>query len=131
MHQKTATGDQDVVSPPLETVFFNGDNGRAPAASAAEDGAAIAPSERDRRGRFAKGNKGGPGNLSARRSAALRQAALDGVTPQSVRDILSALVVRAITGDVAAAKVVLAHAIGKPAAAPDCDEIDPERSQNC
>jgi hypothetical protein len=77
-------------------------------------------------GRFAKGNLGGPGNPFARRVAALRQAALEGVTPDDMRSIMSKLTALAREGDVAAAKVVLSYAIGKPAEAPNPDRLDVE-----
>ena len=43
-----------------------------------------AQDRRDARGRFARGNGGGPGNPFARQSAALRQALLNAVTPQDL-----------------------------------------------
>ena len=65
------------------------------------------PSGREPDGRFAKGNSGGPGNPFARRVAALRQAALESVTPDDMRAIMAMLTALARDGDVAAAKVVL------------------------
>ena len=50
---------------------------------------------RDGQGRFAKGNKGGPGNPFARRVAALRQAVLDCVTEQDLADVVTAMLARA------------------------------------
>jgi hypothetical protein len=58
--------------------------------------------------------------------AALRQAALEAVTPDDVRAIMAQLTALARDGDVAAAKVVLSYAIGKPAEAPDPDRLDVE-----
>src|ERR1700688_5007185 len=60
----------------------------------------------DARGRFTRGNKGGPGNPFARQAAALRQALTSAVTPQDVADIAAKLLEKAKQGDVPAAKLV-------------------------
>jgi hypothetical protein len=99
----------------------NGPNGPSPNGS---NGSTAAGKAAD--GRFAKGNLGGPGNPFARRVAALRQAALEGVTPDDMRTIMTKLTALAREGDVAAAKVVLSYAIGKPAEAPNPDRLDVE-----
>jgi hypothetical protein len=75
-------------------------------------------------GRFAKGNPDGSGNPFARQVAALRQAALAAITPDDVRGIFAKMAELALAGDVQAAKLVLAYAIGRPAAAPDPDRLD-------
>jgi hypothetical protein len=81
--------------------------------------------EREAKGRFAKGNSGGPGNPYARLVAALRKAAIEAVTPEDIRDIINALKEKAKTGDLAAAKLLLSYTLGKPAAAaPDPDRLD-------
>jgi hypothetical protein len=77
-------------------------------------------------GRFDKGNAGGTGNPFARQVAALRQAALAAITPDAIRAILAKMAELALAGDVQAAKLVLAYAVGKPAAAPDPDRLDVE-----
>jgi hypothetical protein len=79
---------------------------------------------RDPDGRFAKGNPGGPGNPFARQVAELRQAALAAVTPETVHAILAKMAERALAGDVQAAKLVLAYAVGRPGAAADPDRLD-------
>jgi hypothetical protein len=79
---------------------------------------------RDQRGRFTPGNRGGTGNPFARQVAALRKAFLQGVTPEDLAAIAAALLAKAKEGDVAAAKLVLAYAIGKPEAAVDPDRLD-------
>ena len=56
--------------------------------------------------------------------AALRQAALAAITPDQVRAILAKMAELALTGDVQAAKLVLAYAIGRPAAAENPDRLD-------
>ncbi len=75
--------------------------------------------DRDSRGRFVRGNRGGPGNPHARRSAALRQAMLEVVTGDDLKAIMRELIERARLGDVAAARLVLAYAVGKPDRAVD------------
>ena len=80
-----------------ETPSPNGDNG-----------------DRDARGRFAKGNRAGPGNPQCVQVAKLRQAAMNAVPVERLERIFDALATRAENGDVKAAKVVLAYTIGKP-----------------
>jgi hypothetical protein len=92
---------------------------REPAAQTPTAGAARGPG-----GRFAKGNPGGPGNPFARQVAALRQAALAAITPDAVHAIIAKMAELALAGDVQAAKLVLAYAIGKPAAPADPDKLD-------
>jgi hypothetical protein len=84
------------------------------------------PEARDAGGRFTKGNPGGPGNPFARRVAALRCQALDAVTPQDVRAIVTKLVELGRAGNVPAAKLVLAYTVGKPAQTANPDTLDVE-----
>ena len=79
---------------------------------------------RDGGGRFAAGNKGGPGNPFARHTAAMRKAIADAVTPEQLAAIAAAMVKKALEGDVAAAKLVFAYAAGKPGPAVDPDTLD-------
>ncbi len=79
---------------------------------------------RDAGGRFAAGNRGGPGNPFARQVAALRCALLAAFTPQDLEAVAQALVRQAKEGNVAAAKLLLSYALGKPAAAVDPDTLD-------
>ena len=85
---------------------------------AAEDGG------RDARGRFAKGNLGGPGNPFARKVAALRTALIASVSEEDMRAIAEQLVVSARLGDLAAIKLLFQYVLGKPAAAVDPDTLD-------
>lgn len=71
---------------------------------------------RDGRGRFTPGNRGGPGNPYARRTAELRSALYRAIGPDDVAAIIQSLLAAARKGDVAAAKLVLAYAIGEPVA---------------
>jgi hypothetical protein len=78
----------------------------------------------DARGRFTRGNKGGPGNPFARQTAALRQALISAVTAQDIADIAAKLLEKAKQGDVPAAKLVFSYALGKPTPAVDPDTLD-------
>ena len=82
------------------------------------------PDGRDAEGKFAKGNRGGPGNPFARQTARLRQAALDAVSPEQMSEVFQALHRNAVNGDVAAAKLLLSYTIGKPTAAENPDTLD-------
>ncbi len=124
MNNESQFEDGDLQLPPFGNGVFNGET--APATKPAETERVIFRAGRNRRGRFTKGNKGGPGNPSMRRVAMLRKAAQAAVSEEMVRDIMAALAVRALTGDLSAAKLVLAYAIGKPEAAGDLDGDEAE-----
>jgi hypothetical protein len=79
---------------------------------------------RDSEGRFAAGNRGGPGNPFARHTAAMRKAIAEAVTAEDLAAIAAALLKKAREGDVAAAKLVFSYAAGRPAPAPDPDTLD-------
>jgi hypothetical protein len=79
---------------------------------------------RDGSGRFAAGNKGGPGNPFARHTAAARKAIADAVTAEQLAAIAAVLVKKALEGDVSAAKLVFSYAAGKPTPAADPDTLD-------
>jgi hypothetical protein len=74
---------------------------------------------RDARGRFAKGNGGGPGNPFARRMAQLRRILLETVTDAEMSIIAGELVLRAKNGDLAAIKLLFQYVLGKPGGAID------------
>ena len=76
---------------------------------------------RDTHGRFAPGNKGGPGNPHAGKVAILRRALLDAVTTKDVQEVARALLRKARSGDVAAVKVLLPYLLGPPATAQDAE----------
>ena len=80
--------------------------------------------QRDQRGRFAAGNRGGPGNPFARQTAALRVALINAATPERITNIANAILEKAEKGNVSAAKLVFAYTVGKPAAAADPDTLD-------
>ena len=89
-----------------------------------ESAAQTPTSGHDSKGRFAKGNPGGPGNPFARQVAALRKVIIDRLTEEDLLAITEALLAKAKEGNVAAAKLLLAYGIGKPASAPDPDRLD-------
>lgn len=83
------------------------------------------PNGRTNGGKFAKGNAGGPGNPYARRTAALRSLLLDAIDDGDWRQIVEAMKRQAMTGDMAAIKLLLAYTIGAPpATAPNPDRLD-------
>ena len=75
-------------------------------------------------GRFAKGNPWGPGNPFARKTAALRQALLDSVTEQDIKDIVCSLMLNAKAGNLASVKLHFQYVIGKPQPAVSPDTLD-------
>jgi hypothetical protein len=128
--------DGVLVSPPPETLRArrqaNGHaNGQAaPAAVAtADNGAAPTPAEspangRGADGRFTPGNKAAAGNPFHRAVAARRKALLEAIGPEDVAAVGRKLRDMALAGDVAACKVLLSYAVGKPAEAADPDRLD-------
>jgi hypothetical protein len=106
---KTATSNNSVPAPPE---------------AAPEDN-----SGRDARGRFTKGNPGGPGNPFARRVAEMRKAMMDAVTPEDIAAIGKAMLAKAKEGDVGAARLVLSYIVGRPQAAEDPDRLDEKEWQ--
>lgn len=82
--------------------------------------------ERDEQGRFAEGNRGGPGNPFARKVAAIRQAFFSAVSDEDLKGIVAAIIAEAKKGNVQAAKLLLSYLLGKPAAAVNPDRLDIE-----
>jgi hypothetical protein len=102
-------------------------NGQAPASAERKSGSPGSPaekSEHDARGRFLPGNKGGPGNPFARKTAALRQVMLDTITADDMQAIVRQLIQKARDGDVSAIRLAMAYGIGKPAKSVDPDTLD-------
>jgi hypothetical protein len=88
--------------------------------------ATAATNGRDNKGRFTRGNKGGPGNPFAAIVAKLRKAALAVVTPEELQAVFRVLLLRAQSGHLPSMKLLFLYTLGKPAAAVDPDDIDEE-----
>jgi hypothetical protein len=84
---------------------------------------------RDNKGRFAKGNKGGPGNPFARKVAELRAALVNFVTEDDMKHLCFVLKMRAEGGDMVAMKLLFQYVLGKPAVAVDPDRLDVDEWQ--
>src|SRR5438128_1990918 len=79
---------------------------------------------RDRDGRFARGNPGGPGNPFAREVAAYRTRLLGRVKEGDVDAVADQLIRQAREGDLAAIRLFLLYVLGRPGAAVDPDGLD-------
>ena len=84
---------------------------------------------RDARGRFTKGNPGGPGNPYARRVANLRSRLLAEGSDDDLAEIARRLVKLARSGNLAAAKVLFSYTLGppQPGISPDSVDVDEAR----
>ena len=78
---------------------------------------------RDRNGRFAKGNSGGPGNPLAKHTGRLRSALINAVTEQDMHEVVQQLISVAKKGDTAAAKLLFDRCLGRPTEADLLDRI--------
>jgi hypothetical protein len=78
----------------------------------------------DARGRFAKGNPGGPGNPFARRTALYQKAIRQVVSLEDMREVMTMVKLKAKSGDLAAVKILTAHTAGKGVPAVDPDRLD-------
>ena len=79
---------------------------------------------RDAKGRFVKGNRGGPGNPFARQVAGFRKALIGAVSKEDMRTLAGVLRDKALGGDVAAIRLLLAYTVGKPVEPVDPDRLD-------
>jgi hypothetical protein len=84
---------------------------------------------RESNGRFAKGNKGGPGNPFARKVAQLRAALVNFVTEDDMKHLCFVLKMRAEGGDMVAMKLLFQYVLGKPAETVDPDRLDVDEWQ--
>jgi hypothetical protein len=82
--------------------------------------------QRDARGRFTRGNKGGPGNPFGRQVAHLREVLLRSATDENVERLANMIMERAFAGDMAAARLLLLYWIGKPKEVAEPDRVDVE-----
>ncbi|MFO0846628.1 MAG: hypothetical protein U0797_30385 [Gemmataceae bacterium] len=92
--------------------------------SATEEAPKANPEGREANGRFARGNRGGPGNPYARQVAAFKCRVLHRVKDDDLDAIIDKLVELARQGDVAAARLVLQHTLGKPIESAHPDRLD-------
>ena len=89
-------------------------------------GLASALMDRDGGGRFAPGNRGGPGNPFARQMAAFRAVIFRVVQPQDVEKAVRKLVELAGDGYFPAIKLLLQYTLGKPTAPEPDQQADQE-----
>jgi hypothetical protein len=82
------------------------------------------PKDRDAGGKFTKGNAGGPGNPHARACAKMLEIFRNAISEDEVLQICRMLFLKAVGGDVSAAKIILSYKIGKPLPAHHPDSID-------
>jgi hypothetical protein len=86
--------------------------------------AADTPEGRDAKGRFAKGNPGGPGNPFARHVARLRSALVQCVGEEDIRHIAKGLLSNARIGHLPSVRILLMYVLGKPSGAVNPDTLD-------
>jgi hypothetical protein len=82
------------------------------------------PGGRGPDGRFAMGNRGGPGNPHARHCARMLELFRNCISDDEMIQLFRILYTKAMDGDVSAAKLVLAYKVGKPVDCPNPDTID-------
>src|SRR5262245_53282199 len=82
-----------------------------------------APLDRARRGRFAPGNAGGPGNPDARAMARLRELFRACVPDEVFHGLVARLVGLALKGHYPALKLALEYLAGKPERGVPADEV--------
>ena len=70
---------------------------------------------RDARGRFVKGNPGGPGNPYAGKISQLRKALIASVSPQDIAEIARTVIEQAKAGDAAMIRLLWSYVLGEPA----------------
>lgn len=85
---------------------------------------ATPPAPREPDGKFAVGNPGGPGRPKGRRESELRQAASEALTPVVVKSVLRKVAVKALEGNLHAARIVLERALGRPEEAATAQPLD-------
>jgi hypothetical protein len=81
-------------------------------------------SDRQSNGRFAKGNRGGPGNPFARQVAAFRACLINSVTEEDMQVIVDQLVDWARYGNLQAIKLLFSYLMGTPKPVVEPDELD-------
>jgi hypothetical protein len=114
-----ASGRMPPGAPPLDAVStVDGQDAKPkPAGDKPADG-------RTANGTFAPGNQFARGNPNARKMAALRAALLEAATAERMKALGEKLYELAMAGDLAAAKLLLVYAVGKPFDAAHPDRLD-------
>ncbi|MFM7150897.1 MAG: hypothetical protein ACKO23_13730 [Gemmataceae bacterium] len=79
---------------------------------------------RDHRGRFTKGNAGGPGNPFARKASLLRSVAIQCLSTADMQVIIERLIYFAREGHIPAIKLLFQYTLGKPIEGQHPDEVD-------
>jgi len=79
---------------------------------------------RDHRGRFTKGNTGGPGNPFARKTSLLRSVAIQCLSTADMQVIIERLIYFAREGHIPAIKLLFQYTLGKPIEGQHPDEVD-------
>jgi len=95
----------------------------APPSNTVADGAT---GGRSTNGKFTKGNKFGRGNPHARKLAELRTAFISVIGEDQLKQLADYLLVRAMAGDMVAAKLLLSYTLGKPGDVQNPDMLDIE-----
>jgi hypothetical protein len=119
MARTTKTAKKPKAQPPLPE--------KEPQPTLTDDQAAseqTSPKERDGNGRFAAGNRGGPGNPHARHCARMLEIFRNTVSAEAFARIVCKLIEKAEAGDTSAAKIIVTYVVGKPLPAPHPDSID-------
>jgi hypothetical protein len=70
--------------------------------------------QRDAKGRFLPGNKGGPGRRPLRETKPYEMAFKEAVSPESFKEATEQILKKALEGDTHAYKLVIQYALGKP-----------------
>ena len=87
----------------------------------------VAPSTNGKRkthGQFGTGNTFGKGNPHAAKVAQLRSALIEHITPEDLKEIVTALLTQAKAGDIASCKLLLSYLIGATPKACNPDELE-------
>jgi hypothetical protein len=91
--------------------------------------APVTTNGRGSNGRFLPGNPGGPGNPYVKQVAALKAALYESLTTDDIRAVMWKMREEALAGDVAAARLLLEYAIGKPLPGTTASALDAELAE--
>jgi hypothetical protein len=87
----------------------------------------VAPSTNGKRktnGQFGTGNTFGKGNPHAAKVAQLRSALIEHITPEDLKEIVTALLTQAKAGDIASCKLLLPYLVGPAPTVCEPDAIE-------